>query len=283
MAPTWRNDSGLAISNLTGTLSSFTGPAGPTYTIVDGTAGYGSIPAGGSATCIADCYGLRASGSRPAPHWDATVVETLSLPGLTKPWTLHIGDSFTDVPATSASYPFIETIFHRGVTGGCAAGTYCSSGSTTREQMAAFVLVSKEGAGYQPPACSPPNVFADVPDSSPFCRFIEELARRGVVGGCGQDPPRYCPQGPVTREQMAVFVLRTLDPALSPPACAPPNVFDDVPETSPFCRWIEELFHRGVVGGCAQDPPRYCPTATVTREQMGVFLTLTFSLTLYGP
>ena len=79
---------------------------------------------------------------------------------------------------------------------------------------------------------------------------------------------------------MAVFVLRTLDPTLNPPACAPPNLFADVPETSPFCRWIEELANRGVVTGCGGG--NYCPTATVTREQMGVFLAVTFGLTLYG-
>ena len=47
------------------------------------------------------------------------------------------------------------------------------------------------------------------------------------------------------------------------------------------CRWIEELARRGVVSGCAQG--LYCPTAPVTREQMAVFLTGTFGLTLYGP
>ena len=79
---------------------------------------------------------------------------------------------------------------------------------------------------------------------------------------------------------MAVFVLRTLDPALNPPACAPP-IFNDVPATSAFCRWIEELARRGVVTGCGGG--NYCPTAPVTREQMGVFLSATFGLTLYGP
>ena len=79
---------------------------------------------------------------------------------------------------------------------------------------------------------------------------------------------------------MAVFVLRTLDPALTPPACAPPNIYNDVPETSPFCRWIEELTNRGVVTGCGGG--NYCPASPVTREQMGVFLSLTFGLTLYG-
>jgi hypothetical protein len=43
----------------------------------------------------------------------------------------------------------------------------------------------------------------------------------------------------------------------------------------------EELARRGVVSGCA--PQRYCPADAVTREQMAVFLTQTFGLTLYGP
>ena len=37
--------------------------------------------------------------------------------------------------------------------------------------------------------------------SNPFCSWIEELARRGVVSGCGGE--NYCPNASVTREQMA--------------------------------------------------------------------------------
>jgi hypothetical protein len=181
------------------------------------------------------------------------------------------------VPDTSPFYLFIETLLHHGITGGCGGTSYCAGASTTRDQMAVFVLIAKEGSGYAPPACTTP-LFGDVPASSPFCRFIEELARRGVVSGCGDG--RYCPAAEVTREQMAVFVLRTLDPALDPPACVTP-VFDDVPAGSPFCRWIEELARRGVVSGCGGVD--YCPGAPVTREQMGVFIAATFSLTLYGP
>ena len=116
----------------------------------------------------------------------------------------------------------------------------------------------REGAVYAPPACGTP-VFADVPASSGFCRWIEELARRSVAGGCGGGDA--CPGAPVTREQMAVFVLRTLDPGLNPPACAPPNLYNDVPETSGFCRWIEELTVRGVVSSSAGAAiARWCPS-----------------------
>jgi hypothetical protein len=278
VAPTWRNTSAASMT-LTGTASNFTGPAGPTYTITDNSANYGTIAAGAEGSCITtgNCYGMTAAAAtRPAQHWDTTFDETTSA-GASKTWTLHIGGSFSDVVTTSPFYRFIETLLHKGVTGGCGTGIYCPGSSTSREQMAVFVLTAKEGAGYTPPACVAPNLFTDVPETSPFCRFIEELANRGVVAGCG--PNLYCPTSNVTREQMSIFVLRTLDPALNPPACTTP-MFSDVPATSPFCRWIEELARRGVVTGCGGGA--YCPTAAVTREQMGVFLSATFGLALYG-
>jgi hypothetical protein len=83
----------------------------------------------------------------------------------------------------------------------------------------------------------------------------------------------------VTREQMAVFVLRTLDPTFTPPPCGTP-IFNDVPASSLFCPWIEELARRGVVTGCGGG--NYCPSAVVTREQVSVFISVPFGLTLYG-
>ncbi len=131
---------------------------------------------------------------------------TPDLQGQQKIWRLHVGNSFTDVPSSSPFYRLIETLLHNAVTSGCGAGTYCPAASTTREQMALFVLVAREGAGYQPPACGTP-AFADVPAASPFCKWIEELARRGVVTGCGGG--NYCPAAAVTREQMGVFISVT--------------------------------------------------------------------------
>jgi hypothetical protein len=276
--PSWTNRNGAALA-FGGTLA-FTGPAGPTYGVADGTAGYGSVANGATAACT-DCYAVEVlATSRPALHWDATATETITPEsnGQRKAWSVHVGDSFDDVPAANGFYRFVETLLHRGVTTGCGPASYCPATPTTRGQMAVFVLVAREGPAYVPPACATP-VFADVPASSGLCRWVEELARRGVVGGCGGG--NYCPDAPVTREQMAVFVLRTLDPAISPPACAPPNLYGDVPESSGFCRWIEELTTRGIVSGCGGG--NYCPAAAVTREQMGVFLGVTFGLSLYGP
>jgi hypothetical protein len=279
--PSWHNQNGAA-QTFGGSAVAFSGPAaaGVTYQVPDATASYGTVASDMTAQC-ADCYrvSIGFGSARPSVHWDSTLDERITpdAHGQHKNWTLHVGRSFNDVAITSPFYRFVETLLHRAVTGGCSGTDYCPSNSTTREQMAVFVLVAKEGTGYAPAACTTP-VFADVPASSPFCRWIEELVRRGVVSGCGGG--NYCPTAGVTREEMAVFVLRTLDGTLNPPACTTP-MFNDVPASSPFCAWIEELARRGVVTGCGGGD--YCPTVNVTREQMGVFISVTFGLTLYGP
>ncbi len=277
VAPSWRNIGTGAIT-LTGAAAAFGGPAGPVYTTNDGAAVYPSLAPTAAAPC-SDCYGFSVTAAtRPVVHWDASFQETVNPTATAKTWVLHIGDSFTDVPATSGFFRFVETILHNGVTGGCTATTYCPQASTTREQMAVFALVSKERAGYIPPACSAAPMFADVPQGSPYCRWVEELARRNVVSGCGGG--NYCPQGAVTREQMAVFALKTLEgPAYAPPACTSAP-YGDVPAASPFCPWIQELTVRVVVTGCGGG--NYCPATVVSREQMSVFLSATFALVLYG-
>ena len=50
--------------------------------------------------------------------------------------------------------------------------------------------------------------FADVPVSHPFYQFIEALSASGVTGGCGGG--NFCPDRPLTRGQMAVFLAKAL-------------------------------------------------------------------------
>ena len=81
---------------------------------------------------------------------------------------------------------------------------------TTREQMTLTLAQALNLPA--PPACvSGAEMFTDVPASSPFCPYIEELARRGVTGGCA--PGLYCPRNFVTREQMATFLVKSVGTA----------------------------------------------------------------------
>ena len=50
--------------------------------------------------------------------------------------------------------------------------------------------------------------FNDVPKSSPYYFYIEALVRGEITAGCGDF--NYCPDAPVTRAQMAVFLAKAL-------------------------------------------------------------------------
>ena len=116
------------------------------------------------------------------------------------------------------------------------------------------------------------SIFADVPADHPFATWIEALVTAGITTGCSTSPPQYCPDGTVTRGQMAVFLLRAKhDAGYSPPA-AKGTMFTDVPASQPFAPWIEALVAEGMASGCSSSPPQYCPDAAVTRAQMAVFL-----------
>jgi hypothetical protein len=171
----------------------------------------------------------------------------------------------------------VEGVYALGITGGCATGPlrFCPDALVSRAQMSVFLLRGRFGPSYVPPAAS--GIFQDVPASDPFARWIEDLVARGISGGCSVSPPLFCPGQAVTRAQSAPFLLRTYEgPSYNPPPAS--GVFQDVPVSDPFARWIEELARRQVTGGCSAVPPLFCPGQAVSRAQAAVFLVTTFGL-----
>jgi uncharacterized repeat protein (TIGR01451 family) len=279
--PSWQNPSaGPAV--LTGAASSFVpvSVAGGTYTIADAAASYGSIGAGAtgdSQAATGDSYELAVPvpAERPALHWDAQFTETLST-GTARTWTLHLGDSFTDVPRNHWAYRFVETILHNGVTAGCGATTYCPDTSITRGEMAVLLLRSKHGPTWAP-VPSTGTVFTDVPIDFWAGDYIEELAAEGITNGCGATT--YCPNSPITRAEMAVFLIRALNGSAWVPPTSTGTVFTDVPIDHWAGEFIEALAAAGITAGCGDG--KFCPDSPVNRAEMAVFLTRTFGQELY--
>ncbi|MEX0880318.1 MAG: S-layer homology domain-containing protein [Thermoanaerobaculia bacterium] len=179
---------------------------------------------------------------------------------------------FTDTPPSHPFYDFIENLARNGITNGCGGGRYCPASSVTRAQMAVFILKSKYGSAYLPPPATG-AVFSDVPANAFAASWIEQLAEENITEGCGNG--KYCPNSPVTRAQMAVFLLRATHPSgYVPPAAT--GIFDDVAPSSPFARWIEQLSLEGITAGCGND--NFCPNTANTRGQMAAFLVRTFDL-----
>ena len=178
---------------------------------------------------------------------------------------------FLDVPFGDPFHDFVEKIFRHGITAGIGGGLYGRDNAVLRQQMAVFLEKAIHGSDYVPPPCA--GVFADVPCPSTFANWIEAMAADGITGGCGGG--NFCPQNPVRRDQMSVFLLRAEHgAAYVPPACT--GIFGDVPCPSPFADWIEQLSLENITGGCGGG--NYCPMNPNTRGQMAVFIVKTFGL-----
>ncbi len=180
---------------------------------------------------------------------------------------------FIDVPGAQQFHAYVTTLVSNAITAGVGGGLYGVDQPTLRQQMAVFLMKAKHGLCYVPPPCSV-AVFTDVPCSSGFAPWINELVAENITGGCGTGI--YCPTDPVKRQQMAVLLLKTLaGTGYAPPACVTPT-FTDVPCASPFAPWIYDLVARNITGGCGGG--NYCPADPATRGQMAVFMVKTFSL-----
>ena len=116
---------------------------------------------------------------------------------------------FNDVLVDDPFKPFIEEFYNDGITSGCANNPlrYCPNQAVTRGQMAVFI---EKALGNFAPTPSPTNMFTDVaPDA--FKPFIEEFYNDGITVGCTTNPLNYCPNNPVTRGQMAVFIAKAFN------------------------------------------------------------------------
>jgi hypothetical protein len=98
----------------------------------------------------------------------------------------------------------IDALAAAGVTTGCGNGIFCPDRLVTRAEMASFLVRAFVGGESFDP---PPNAFSD-DEGSPHEADIDRIAAMGVTRGCGDG--RYCPDQPVTRGEMASFLVRAL-------------------------------------------------------------------------
>ena len=200
---------------------------------------------------MGDCYSVAVSvpAVRPAPHWDALLQETLNL-SLPHSWVLHIGESFDDVPADHHFYTFVENLFHRGVTTGCAGAAYCPTTPSPARRWPSFCSSpnsARRTFRRRAPAPSTQTCPARADRSTPGSRssrrsrspaaaaaaLLSEQHRHAATDG------RLPPQG------ARRFDVRPagLHGRLRGRACP-----------SQFADWIEELADRAITRGCSVRP-----------------------------
>ena len=132
--------------------------------------------------------------------------------------------------------------------------------------MAAAVAAGAQGA----------DTFGDIDEAGVHARSVEALAEAGIVEGTECGGGRFCPDEPIDRWVMAVWLVRAVDGR--EPSPTPVSRFADVDPARWWAPHVERLAVLGITSGCATGPARFCPGDSVTRAQMATFLTRAFGL-----
>ncbi len=164
----------------------------------------------------------------------------------------------------SGYYSFTVTSGWSGIVTPSKAGYLFTPSNTTY----ANVVANQTEKNYS--AAIGSTLFTDVPSDYWARPFIESLYNSGITRGCGSDPLIYCPFAPVTRAQMAIFIMRGIHGSDYVPAAATGSVFSDVTAETFGAAWIEQFAAEGITSGCGGG--QFCPDNLVTRAQIAVFL-----------
>ncbi len=125
-----------------------------------------------------------------------------------KPYTPTI-PSFADVPTSSPSYRYIETIAHISLLNGDASGKFNPDASLKRGDAAVAIVATRNLLIY-----NPGQVFQDVPESSPYVTATATLDANAYFPRekCGQGSG-FCfrPDDPLTRGELSVVLRNILD------------------------------------------------------------------------
>lgn len=243
-------------------------PLGERYfPVVDGSFGFGEVPAGGSADLEVIDFG--ADGTNPSETGlllfsDGTLVNATPAlfktgsPQANEALVVRVSDElpFDDIAGTK----FVDDIvwaFENGITTGCSTDPplFCPNDPVTRGQMATFL-----DRAFDLPATST-DFFTD-DETSVHEGAINRVAAAGITTGCSAG--KFCPKNPITRGQMATF----LDRALDLPATSTDFFTDD--ESSAHEGAINRIAAAGISSGCK--PNKFCPNGVVKRGQMAAFL-----------
>ncbi len=111
--------------------------------------------------------------------------------------------------------------------------------------------------------------FADVPAGSWAYDYIRAISIANITSGCGNN--NFCPQGLVTREEMAAFLVRALEGDPATHYCGGLAPFSDVDATAWSCPHIKRLDELNITSGCGGT--NFCPSRQLSRaEAAAVFV-----------
>ena len=123
--------------------------------------------------------------------------------------------ALTDVPASIPFADWIEELYDRGISTGCAPSRFCPDMILTKEQISKLILRTfhyNTNQNYTPPQAIG-NVFDDVSTATYAANWIEELRNSddlsypdGFTEGCNSQ--RFCPKEALTWESLDEIISK---------------------------------------------------------------------------
>ena len=195
---------------------------------------------------------------------NATKTETIPATG-----SVDVTQMFTDVEKNWA-YPGIQYCVTHGIMGGMGDGTFAPTGTTTRAQIVQ-ILYNLEGT----PAVSGTTPFTDL-TANWYKPAILWAYQNNVVAG--KSPTTFDPEGPVTREQIAVILTQYMFNVLKMERTWTPADLSAFPDGAQVSGWAKEAMQDAVALGLingtkASDGLVYLdPQGSATRQQVATIL-----------
>jgi len=186
---------------------------------------------------------------------------------------------FLDVPCDHWAAEAIAAVYDADIASGYSDGCYRPRLAVNRAAMAVFLARGLAGGTEGVPAGPEEPTFGDVPTDHWAFAEVEYVVSRSIAKGYGDG--NYHPAWEITRGQMAVFVARAVaeptgDEGLSTFDAPEAPSFSDVPASMWCYLHVEYLADLGIVTGYSDG--LYRPGATVTRDQMAVYVARAFDL-----
>ena len=183
--------------------------------------------------------------------------------------SVDVTEMFTDVTKNWA-YPGIQYCVTHGIMGGMGDGTFAPTGTTTRAQIVQ-ILYNLEGT----PAVSGTTPFTDL-TANWYKTAILWAYQNNVVAG--KSPTTFDPEGPVTREQIAVILTQYMFNVLKMERTWTPADLSTFPDGAQVSGWAKEAMQDAVALGLingtkASDGLVYLdPQGSATRQQVATIL-----------
>ena len=193
-----------------------------------------------------------------------TKTETIPATG-----SVDVTQMFTDVTKNWA-YPGIQYCVTHGIMGGMGDGTFAPTGTTTRAQIVQ-ILYNLEGT----PAVSGTTPFTDL-TANWYKPAILWAYQNNVVAGTS--PTTFDPEGPVTREQIAVILTQYMFHVLKMERTWTPADLSTFPDGAQVSGWAKEAMQDAVALGLingtkAPDGLVYLdPQGSAARQQVATIL-----------